>query len=133
VLEFLLSLSDDPKSSELKRLRSISGQLLDEDSEQPPGAYEALDDILSRAKHLPFYKSSEQHDSSQTEYWTPRHPRAQLSELAMPPLFIRKECQSPALPLSTICYHDPVTLVQGANVGTHFKNMREVTAALSGA
>ena len=81
VLEFLLSRSDDPKSPKLKLLRSISRRLLDDDPAQRPGADEALDDILLRAKHPPFYKSSEQRDSSQTEYWTPRHPRPQLTGL----------------------------------------------------
>ena len=47
VLGFLLPLSDDPKSPELKRLWSISGQLSDDDPGQRPGADEALDDILS--------------------------------------------------------------------------------------
>ena len=65
VLEFLLSLSNDPKSPKLKPLRSMSGRLLDDDAAQRPGADKALD-ILSRAKQLPFRDSSEfqQLDSS---------------------------------------------------------------------
>jgi len=80
VLEFLLSLSDDPKSPELKQLRSISWQLLSDDPWQRPGA----DEALLQAKHLPFHKSSEQPRSSQARCRTPEyHPYPQPPELSM--------------------------------------------------
>jgi len=46
VLEFLLYLSDHPKSPALTRLLWISKRLLDDDPEKRPGADNALDYIL---------------------------------------------------------------------------------------
>jgi serine/threonine protein kinase len=81
VLGFLLSRSDDPKSPKLKLLQSISRRLLNDDPARRPGADKALNDILLRAKHPPFYKSSEQRRSSQAECWTPQPPHTPLTNV----------------------------------------------------